>query len=46
MLFGDLEQNMLIMQKNFSGKHFMIDSIKGRNQPKIDCIFFPVTQNE
>ena len=24
----------------------MIDSIKNRNQPKIDCIFFPASNNE
>lgn len=32
------------MEKNFEGKHFMIESVPGRNQPKIDSMFFPATQ--
>ena len=34
------------MEKNFEGKQFMIPSIKGRNQPKIDCMFFPATHGD
>lgn len=29
------------MEKNFEGKHFLIPSLPGRNQPEIDCMFFP-----
>ena len=34
------------MEKNFEGKHFMIPSIPGRNQPKLDCMFFPATHGD
>ena len=34
------------MEKNFEGKQFMIPSIPGRNQPKIDCMFFPATHGD
>ena len=34
------------MKQNFDGYHFMIPSIPGRNQPKLDCMFFPSTSNE
>mmetsp|Transcript_18098 Transcript_18098/g.30899 ORF Transcript_18098/g.30899 Transcript_18098/m.30899 type:complete len:412 (+) Transcript_18098:1124-2359(+) len=46
MLFGDLDQSRIIMEKNFKGKQFMIESVPGRNQPKIDCMFFPATQGD
>ena len=31
---------------NFEGKQFKIPSVPGRNQPKIDCMFFPATQGD
>jgi len=34
------------MEKNFEGKHFMIPTMPGRNQPKIDCMFFPATHGD
>ncbi|CDW82564.1 UNKNOWN [Stylonychia lemnae] len=39
-LFGFMEQNMMLLSKNFDGKHFMINGYKGA---KIDCMFFPCT---
>lgn len=45
-IFGDLNQCSRIMEKTFEGKQFMIPSIKGRNQPKIDCMFFPATHGD
>ena len=41
ILFGDLIQCRLIMEKNFEGKQFIIDD--GSHLPKIDCMFFPST---
>jgi hypothetical protein len=29
------------MNKNFGGTQFLIPSVPGRNQPKLDCMFFP-----
>jgi len=46
MLFGDLYQSILIMEKNFEGKQFMIPSIPGKHQPEIDCMFFPATHGD
>jgi len=46
MLFGDIRQCQLIMKKNFSGEDFMIDGIKGQDQPKLDCMFFPCTMGD
>ena len=46
MLFGDYNQCRFILNKSFQGKHFMIPSIPGRNQPKIDCMFFPCTLDD
>jgi hypothetical protein len=43
ILFGDLTQCKLIMEKNFEGKQFVIESL---NKPKIDCMFFPATTKE
>lgn len=43
MIFGDYEQCRHILKKNFEGKHFMIPSMKGRQQPELDCMFFPCT---
>ena len=34
------------MEKNFEGKQFMIPSIPGRQQPEIDCMFFPATKGD
>jgi hypothetical protein len=34
------------MEKNFEGKQFMIPSIPGRKEPKIDCMFFPATHGD
>jgi len=34
------------MEKNFEGKQFIIPSIPGRKQPKIDCMLFPATSKE
>ena len=31
------------MKRNFCGEHFMIESMAGRSQPKLDCMFFPCT---
>lgn len=46
LLFGDLYQSKLIMEKNFEGRQFLIPSIPGRNQPQIDCMFFPATHGD
>lgn len=46
MLFGDYNQCRFILNKSFQGKHFMIPSIPGRNQPQIDCMFFPCTLDD
>lgn len=46
LLFGDLYQSKLIMEKNFEGKQFMIPSVRKRNQPEIDCMFFPATHGD
>ena len=34
------------MEKNFEGRQFLIPSIPGRNQPMIDCMFFPATHGD
>jgi hypothetical protein len=41
LLFGDLEQLKLIMERNFGGKQFLIPAKNGA--PKIDLMFFPAT---
>ena len=43
ILFGELTQCRLIMEKNFEGKQFLI---KSNNQPAIDCMFFPATHGD
>lgn len=40
ILFGELLQCQLIMEKNFEGKHCMIQN---KGKPDIDCMFFPAT---
>jgi hypothetical protein len=42
-MFGTIEQNMLLLSKNFEGKHFWV---KGHNGVKLDCMFFPCTIEE
>lgn len=39
-MFGTIEQNALLLNKNFEGKHFWV---KGHNGAKLDCMFFPCT---
>ena len=34
------------MNKNFGGTQFLIPSVPGRNQPKLDCMFFPATHGD
>lgn len=43
ILFGDLIQSRLIMEKNFEGRQF---SIRAAGKPNIDCMFFPSTQGD
>lgn len=45
MIFGELTQSRLIMEKNFEGKQFLIKD-KRQAYPKIDCMFFPSTQGD
>ena len=42
-LFGTLEQNEMLLKKNFDGKSFLI---KGYSGAVIDCMFFPATTEE
>lgn len=44
ILFGDLMQCKLIMERNFGGKQFMIPAKNG--MPKIDVMFFPATYGD
>lgn len=37
-MFGTLEQNQLLLERNFDGKHFWV---RGHNGAKLDCMFFP-----
>lgn len=37
-MFGSLEQNMLLLNKNFEGKHFWVPGHAGA---RLDCMFFP-----
>eukprot|EP00347_Sterkiella_histriomuscorum_P023629 403333935 len=39
-MYGFMEQNMLLLEKNFDAQHFMI---KGHRRSAIDCMFFPCT---
>lgn len=39
-LFGTIEQNQLLLTKNFDGQHFIV---RGHNGAKLDCMFFPCT---
>lgn len=34
------------MERNFGGCRFLIPSMKGRNQPEIDVMFFPATHGD
>ena len=45
MMFGDLGQSRLIMEKNFDGKQFIIEDAK-HSLPRIDCMFFPATSGD
>lgn len=45
MIFGELTQSRLIMEKNFEGKQFLIQDRRNAF-PKIDCMFFPSTQGD
>jgi len=42
-LFGTIEQNSILLRKNFEGHHFWINSANGG---KLDCMFFPCTSGE
>ncbi len=42
-MFGSVEQNTLLLNKNFEGKHFWVE---GHNGVKLDCMFFPCTVEE
>jgi hypothetical protein len=42
-LFGRLDQAKIILQITFEGSQFFA---KGAHGNKIDCMFFPCTQNE
>ena len=42
-MFGTLDQSMLMLEKNFEGKQFLI---KGYNGVKLDCMFIPCTNDE
>lgn len=46
IIFGQLDQSRIIMERNFKGKQFFIPSVKGRSQPQIDCMFFPCTSSD
>ena len=46
ILFGELTQCKLIMEKNFEGKQFMIDQDPERGLPAVDCMFFPATHGD
>ena len=46
MLFGELMQCKLIMEKNFEGKQLFIPAQEGKTQPVIDCMFFPATHGD
>lgn len=46
ILFGDLLQCRLIMERNFGGTHFQIPTVPGRNLPEVDVMFFPATFGE
>ena len=39
-MFGSIEQNLILLNKNFEGKHFWV---QGHSGVKIDCMFFPCT---
>lgn len=39
-MFGTIEQNQLLLERNFDGKHFWV---RGHNGAKLDCMFFPCT---
>lgn len=39
-MFGSVEQNTLLLNKNFEGKHFWVT---GHNGARLDCMFFPCT---
>ena len=45
-LFGDLVQSRLILERNFGGTQFQIQSNHGQNQPQIDVMFFPATHGD
>jgi len=42
-LFGTIEQNNILLRKNFEGQHFWVRSTSG---VKLDCMFFPCTSGE
>ena len=46
IFFGELMQCKLIMEKNFEGKQLFIPAQDGKNQPVIDCMFFPATHGD
>ena len=46
VIFGDLDQCRLVLGKTFGGRQFMIPSVPGRRQPKLDCMFFPATTGD
>lgn len=37
-MFGTLEQNQQLLQRNFDGKHF---TVRGHRGAQLDCMFFP-----
>jgi hypothetical protein len=39
-MFGTTEQNMILLNKNFEGKHFWVN---GHGGARLDCMFFPCT---
>lgn len=42
-MFGTIEQNELLLERNFDGKHFWLRGHKGA---KLDCMFFPCTVDD
>lgn len=45
VVFGELTQSKLIMERNFEGKQFIIRDPQHRH-PNIDCMFFPSTEGD
>ena len=42
-MFGSIEQNLLLLKKNFEGKQFWV---QGHGGVTLDCMFFPCTIEE